>query len=197
MATFKSLFKIAIKALTGFELLVFGRGSFALVRENIETRYLHPASLILMEKAVDEIERASVFSDYLRRLRLKAILEKYQINIVLDVGANEGQFAADLRHIDYKGRIVSFEPIASAFAVLKQASLSDPNWDVHQIALGSHNGEQKINVADVSVFTSFLKSNSWCEQEFGKNSLGSKEEIVIVRRLDEVLQETVDKLDCA
>jgi FkbM family methyltransferase len=197
MIKFKSFLKKIIKTISGYELRGLSRGSFGLARENIEMQWLYPASLILMEKTDDEIKRTEGTYDYLRQLRLKTILEKYQINIVLDVGANKGQFAADLRHIDYKGRIISFEPISSAFAVLKEASRNDPNWDIHQLALGRQNGEQKINVADASVFTSFLKSNSWCEQEFGKNSVGSKEETVIVRRLDEVLNETVGNLDKA
>jgi Methyltransferase FkbM domain len=63
--------------------------------------------------------------------------------------------------------------------------------------LGKQNAEQKIYISNDSVFTSFLKSNDWCEQEFGEESVGKQEETVIVRRLDELLNETVDNLDRA
>lgn len=197
MGRFKSFLKKIIKTISGYELQVIGRRSFALARENIKMWYLSPASLLLMEKTDDEVKGTSGIYDNLRQQRLKTILKKHQINIVIDVGANEGQFAKELRGIDYEGRIISFEPTASAFEVLKEASRNDPNWDIHQMALGRQNGEQKIHVAEASVFTSFLKSTSLCEQEFGINSVGSKEETVIVRRLDEVLNETVGNLDKA
>ncbi len=197
MFRFKSFLKKIIKTISGYELQGFGRGSYVLAGENIETQVLHSETLLLMEKTDDEIKKTERIYDYLRQVRLKTILEKYQINIVLDVGANQGQFAEDLRRIDYEGRIISFEPISSVFELLKEVARNDPNWDVYQLALGRENGEQKIRVAAESVFTSFLKSNSWCEQEFGERALGSKEETVIVRRLDEVLNETVGNLDKA
>jgi hypothetical protein len=41
---------------------------------------------------------------------LKQVLDKGEVNCVLDVGANRGQFASILRKIGYGGQIISFEP---------------------------------------------------------------------------------------
>ncbi len=198
MIRFKSFLKKIIKTISGYELKGIGRGSFVLAGKDIEMQFLPPATLLLMEKNIDdEVTVTKKLYDYLRRLRLKTILEKYQINIVLDIGANKGQFAAELRTIGYEGKIISFEPILTVYEVLKERASNDPDWNVQNLALGRQNGEQKIWVSDASTFSSFLKSNSWCEQQFGNRAVGSREETVIVRRLDEVLNETVDNLDKA
>ncbi len=53
-------------------------------------------------------------------------LTHHGVNLVFDVGANEGQFAQRLRESGYSGRIVSFEPIAGVWEKLKRASENDP-----------------------------------------------------------------------
>ncbi|MBD2579878.1 FkbM family methyltransferase [Oscillatoria sp. FACHB-1406] len=197
MSKLKSFLKKVIKTISGYDINGCGRGSYGLARKNVEMESLYPGSIILREKTEDEVQGTRGIYDYLRRLRLKTILEKYQIDVVLDVGANIGQFGRELRAMGYEGKIISFEPISSAFEVLKQVSGSDPNWEIHKLALGRQNGEQKIHVASDSAFTSFLKSNAWCEKQFGESAVGSREETVTVRRLDEVLNEMVEKREQA
>jgi FkbM family methyltransferase len=197
MSKLKQFLKNIIKTISGYEIQGVGRGSFVLVRRNINIKYLYPTTIILTETTDNEVESTRGVYDRLCQLRVKTLLDKYQIDTVIDVGANEGQFASDLRRIGYQGKIISFEPISSAFEILKEVASNDKNWDVRKLALGKQNAEQQIYISNDSVFTSFLKSNDWCEQEFGKESVGKQEETVIVRRLDEVLKETVDDLDRA
>jgi FkbM family methyltransferase len=194
------LVKKIIKAISGYKIERRGqdRSSFiALARDNIEMQSFYLDSLLLFDKTQNETIATKGIYDYLLQLRLKTILKKYQIDLVLDVGANTGQFASSLRNIGYKQKIISFEPVSTTFSRLQETASIDPNWDVYNLALGRENGEQKINVADSSAFTSFLTANSWCEQKFGKISVGSREETVRVRRLDEFLTETVENLDRA
>ena len=42
-----------------------------------------------------------------RRIKL---LKNYNIDVIIDVGANIGQYGAELRNIGYEGKIISFEP---------------------------------------------------------------------------------------
>ena len=87
---------------------------------------------------------------------LKA-LNRFDVDLVLDVGANVGQFASELRSVGYKGILVSFEPLSAAHTALSKAAGSDPKWRVHpRSAIGDYDGEIEINIAGNSVSSSVL-----------------------------------------
>jgi FkbM family methyltransferase len=83
-------------------------------------------------------------------------MSEHGIDLVLDVGANGGQYGRFLRNIGYAGRICSFEPLSSAFAALTKASAGDPSWEVRRIAVGDRRGTAVLNVAGNSESSSFL-----------------------------------------
>ncbi len=60
--------------------------------------------------------------------------------VVLDVGANVGQFAQHLRAAGWEGRIVSYEPLSTAFGALSRNAAKDPQWQVFNVALGATKG---------------------------------------------------------
>lgn len=89
--------------------------------------------------------------------QLISSLRKFNIDLVLDVGANQGQFASEIRSGGYSGNIISFEPLSTVHVALKQASEGDAKWNVHpRCALGDHNGEVEINIAGNSASSSLL-----------------------------------------
>jgi FkbM family methyltransferase len=90
--------------------------------------------------------------------QLRAILATQRINLILDVGANIGQFGRELRrHIGYAGRIVSFEPMCAAHEVLTKAASGDPLWEVApRTALGRRSGSVTLHVAGNSASSSVL-----------------------------------------
>lgn len=93
-----------------------------------------------------------------RLARRKQILEFYHIDTVLDVGANSGQFARQLRDykIGYTGRILSFEPLSTAFKLLKANAENDPAWEVFHCAIGDIEEKGEINIAGNSDSSSLL-----------------------------------------
>lgn len=93
-------------------------------------------------------------SEELRRTRL---FEHYHIDLVFDIGANKGQYAMGIMDAGYKNRIVSFEPLTSAYSAISAASKSYPNWTVAQrCAIGSKNEEIEINISANSVSSTLL-----------------------------------------
>ena len=66
---------------------------------------------------------------------LKSLLKILDINCVLDVGANRGQFAHELRAIGYGGDIISFEPVNREFEVLdrKSTRLNSSHTDISRM----------------------------------------------------------------
>ena len=89
--------------------------------------------------------------------RLMAALRTFHIDLVLDIGANEGQFGNELRAGGYSGQIVSVEPMASAHARLSKVSHGDTGWHVHpRYAVGDRTGSIELNIAGNSVSSSVL-----------------------------------------
>lgn len=89
--------------------------------------------------------------------RLMAAMRSFDIDLVIDIGANEGQFAKELRAGGYSGRIVSFEPLAAAHQRALELSKNDASWQVHpRCALGDRMGEIELNVSGNSVSSSVL-----------------------------------------
>jgi FkbM family methyltransferase len=78
------------------------------------------------------------------------------IACVLDVGANTGQFAVELRRARFGGPIVSVEPLASAYAELSRHASRDLAWTVERAAVSDCPGTLTMNVSQNSVSSSVL-----------------------------------------
>lgn len=81
--------------------------------------------------------------DYVH-LRRARILAAHGVELVLDVGANTGQYAAHLRTEGYAGRIVSFEPAGATFATVAAAAERDPRWEARRCAVGATAGTLEL-----------------------------------------------------
>ena len=124
--------------------------------------------------------------------RLKHFLDYKDIDCVLDVGANSGQFSKNLRRIGYKGQIISFEPILSAFNELKKNSKKDNKWDVLNFALGDNEKETEINISQNSFSSSILNMKKEHLVSEPKSKYIRKEKILI-KKLDSFKNEILKK----
>jgi FkbM family methyltransferase len=133
---------------------------------------------------IDRKRRSDAWFCY--ELQLQELMRAHQIDLAVDVGANDGQFAHRLRQW-YTGDIMSFEPVSTPFRRLADAATHDPRWTVHQLALGSVASESTMHVAAYSPFSSLLVANAFARQHF-RHAAGTAQETVSVRRLEDVLE---------
>lgn len=105
---------------------------------------------------------------------------------LIDIGANEGQFASSCRNAGFTGAIVSFEPQSAAFKALDQFATKDGNWRCFNFALG-----ETSTVAPMHI-SAFSPSSSLCglasaHVELMPYTHETGNEDVEVRRLDDLV----------
>ncbi|MBU6257352.1 MAG: FkbM family methyltransferase [Burkholderiales bacterium] len=89
---------------------------------------------------------------YLRRL-----LRLLDVDLVVDVGANRGQFAHLLRtRVGYRGALISVEPIPDAAATLRRKAAADRDWGVVEAALLAQPGPVQLHVTRSNELSSLL-----------------------------------------
>jgi len=138
----------------------------------LQIRYINPAT--------DPIEQTL------------AVLHKQKIDIIFDIGANEGQFASEVRSHGFLGNIISFEPLSGARKKLVNMASSDDNWHVHeQCAVGEVMGQIEINISQNSVSSSILPMLK-LHKDAANASAYIGEELVTLITLDSVLNSYAD-----
>jgi len=125
---------------------------------------------------------------YRRLDPLGQFLRRSRVDVVLDVGANSGQFGRHLRAMGYRGRIVSFEPLSGAFHKLKANTATIGQWRAVRLALGDSDETRTINVAGNSHSSSFLAMLPR-HLSAAPTSAYVGTETVTVRRLDGIIDE--------
>jgi FkbM family methyltransferase len=119
--------------------------------------------------------------------QLVAILDHHHIDAVLDVGANVGQYGQRLRTWGYEGRIISFEPLSGAHAVLSEQAAKDPAWTAApRMAIGAEDGEIDIQVSAETDMSSILPQTALL-QDISPSSAIERAERTPLRRLDGVV----------
>ncbi|MEE9326120.1 MAG: FkbM family methyltransferase [Cocleimonas sp.] len=121
--------------------------------------------------------------------RRKKLIETYDINLVLDVGANIGQYVKEMRSdIHYSKEIISFEPLKKEFEILNSKAAIDDKWLAYNWALGDSDEKSEINIAGNSYSSSLLSMLDSHENSAPESKYVGKETIE-VRTLDKLMEE--------
>lgn len=67
-------------------------------------------------------------------------------DLLVDVGANVGQYAERARQRGYQGQMLSFEPSRDDFRFLEKRTGRDQLWGARCVALGPVSGVQTLRV---------------------------------------------------
>jgi FkbM family methyltransferase len=121
--------------------------------------------------------------DLIRHKELPDWLDLHQVDVVLDIGANDGRYASEIREAGWSGPIVSFEPQPEVFERLTRHMSGDPLWSGRQIGLGSSDSTLTLNAYGMDVLSSFLKKK--------ENDQSLRVIEVDVRRPDAILDEVL------
>lgn len=129
-------------------------------------------------------------------LHLRQLFERLDIDCVLDVGANIGQYRDFLREkVLYDGPIVSFEPVGKHVQLLKARAQADSDWYIEGYALGASEGTLPINVMVSDQFSSFLEPDNSRVHDFDALNTPCGVENVTVHMLDIVLPVLRERLN--
>lgn len=110
----------------------------------------------------------------------------YNLRIVVDIGANRGQFALVARHRASKARVISFEPLSVPSERFRQIFTGDERVTLHQVAIGPYSGKATIHVSKMDDSSSLLPIGAAQNRLFpGTDEKGA--EVVRVGSLDEFL----------
>jgi FkbM family methyltransferase len=117
---------------------------------------------------------------------LVEILHNSNVDLILDVGANKGQFALSVLKSGYRGEVLSFEPQSEAHNSLVSISSAFRQWNVApRCALGSSTSKQYLNISKNSVSSSLLNMEAQ-HLAAAPSSAYIGEELVDIIRLDDI-----------
>jgi FkbM family methyltransferase len=111
------------------------------------------------------------------------LMQEVGTNLVIDIGANVGQYVREIRSNGFSGRIIAFEPLRAAFEQLAKLAEGDPGLTVHRLALGESEHDAPINVAANS-WSSSLLAITETHLSATPESVYVGEELIEIRPLD-------------
>lgn len=112
------------------------------------------------------------------------------VQTVIDVGANIGQFGSRIITGGWDGNILSVEPLSDAHAKLSQLASKARKWSVApRCALGAAQGQATINISRSSPSSSLLGAGDRL-QEVAPQAEFIGQEVVDIRTLEDVITAT-------
>ncbi len=129
---------------------------------------------ILIPKILDSIKKSASrrgiaigkVSDVPQYRMVSDSLIRKNVGLVLDIGANRGQFARGLRLAGFRGEIYSYEPDPEVFKILEKEKVGDHLWKIFNLAIVDNEEKTiELNVASNMGYSSSVLNFSSLGQE--------------------------------
>ena len=128
---------------------------------------------------------------------LARMLTRHRVDTIIDVGANEGQYARLMRQLGFNGEIISFEPLTTAHERLSLSAANDRLWTIApRMALGDHEGKVRINVASNGGASSSIFPMLETHERAAPDVRYIGSEVVALSRLDGVVKTLLADKEC-
>lgn len=121
-------------------------------------------------------------------------LKELGIKTIVDVGANIGQFAEEIRPDLPDAFMYSFEPLKDCYDTLVETFKDDKNFKAFHMALGDANEEVTMHRSAYSPSSSILKM-AQSHKELYPYTKKSSDEKITVRRLDDLKELNPNNLE--
>lgn len=112
-------------------------------------------------------------------------LKGMDIKTILDIGANEGQFAEEIYNIFPEANIYSFEPLKDTYEKLGENFKSKDRLYTYNIGLGEEEGNKTFYLSSATASSSLLKMGELHKNLFPHSTSITEQEITI-KKLDNV-----------
>lgn len=149
----------------------------------------------LLERSPPEVTKVVnnhvIYYNFLQQI--KYIVDQFKIDLIIDVGANSGQYACPVFfHCDFKGEIHSYEPINSVFQILEKNLSMYPRWSIFNCALGDKAGKAMMNIGgDAALTSSFLPQTSEMDK-FAPNTQAGNQQETEIKRIDDLYADILE-----
>jgi FkbM family methyltransferase len=119
--------------------------------------------------------------------RLSTLFALYGVDYVVDVGANAGQTAIELRKSGFSGPILSLEPIKYLYEQMSLLSEADPKWTALRCAAGRTKETAHINVSGGHAGASSIRTMTNNVLRYAPDQAPVRKEEISIVPLTEIL----------
>jgi FkbM family methyltransferase len=121
---------------------------------------------------------------------LRKLFTLLDIDLVIDVGGNLGQYASLLRdRVRYHGALITVEPIPAMAQALQRRFAKDPRWALASFALGEQPGRAILNVMQGHQLSSLLAPSNVATDRLDSFNRVQERVDVEVSTLEQLLRE--------
>ncbi len=119
----------------------------------------------------------------------EALLGSGEVELVIDVGAHEGEYGSSLRAAGYRGGILSFEPVARHYERLLAVAGGDGTWNCLNRGGGAKTETATINISANDGHSSSLLGMTETHERAAPGSHYEGTQTIELITVDEALQE--------